>query len=60
MTVGELELVGRLRDVEPLRPEAFEQARTVLRTAMAGDRSAEPARPGRSVARADGPWLSAA
>ncbi len=43
MTVGELELVGRLRDVEPLRPEAFEQARTVLRTAMAGDRSAEPA-----------------
>ena len=43
MTVGEMELLGRLRDVEPLRSEAFEQARTVLRVAMAGDRSAEPA-----------------
>jgi len=42
MTVGELELVGRLRDVEPLRPEAFEQARTVLRAAMASDRPDEP------------------
>jgi hypothetical protein len=38
-----MELVGRLRDVEPPRPEAFEQARTVLRAAVAGDRSAGPA-----------------
>jgi hypothetical protein len=43
MTAGEMELVGRLRDVEPPRPEAFEQARTVLRAAMVSDRSAEPA-----------------
>jgi len=41
--VGEMELVGRLRDVEPLRPEAFGQARTVLRAAMTGEGSAGPA-----------------
>jgi hypothetical protein len=53
MTVGELELVSRLREVEPLRPEAFEQARTVLRAAMAGDGSAgaAPARPRRRPRR---------
>lgn len=53
MTVGELELVGRLRDVESLRPEAFEQARRVLRAAMASDRSAGPAssRPPRRPSR---------
>ena len=39
MIVDEMELVSRLKDVEPLRPEAFEQARTVLRAAMAVDGS---------------------
>jgi hypothetical protein len=34
--VDEMELVSRLKDAEPLRPEAFEQARMVLREAMAG------------------------
>jgi hypothetical protein len=33
--LDELELVGRLKDVEPLRPEAFEHARAALREAMA-------------------------
>ena len=35
MIVDEMEMVSRLKDVEPLRPEAFEQARMVLRAAMA-------------------------
>ncbi len=37
MIVDEMELVGRLKDAEPLRPEAFEEARVVLRAAMAVD-----------------------
>jgi hypothetical protein len=35
MTVDEMELVSRLKDAEPLTPETFEQARTLLRVAMA-------------------------
>jgi hypothetical protein len=35
VTVDEIELVGRLRDAEPLRAEAFSQARATLRAAMA-------------------------
>jgi hypothetical protein len=35
MFVSEMELVGRLGDVEPLPDEAFEQARTVLQAAIA-------------------------
>jgi hypothetical protein len=35
MIVNEMELVGRLGDVEPLPNEAFEQARTVLHAAIA-------------------------
>jgi hypothetical protein len=31
----EMDLVGRLKDAEPLRPEAYEKARNVLRAAMA-------------------------
>ena len=31
----EMDLVGRLKDAEPLRPEAYENARNVLRAAMA-------------------------
>ena len=31
----EMDLVGQLKDAEPLRPEAYERARTVLRAAMA-------------------------
>lgn len=42
MIVDEMDVVGRLKDVEPLRPEAFEQARMVLRAAMA-DPGAAPA-----------------
>jgi hypothetical protein len=49
MMVDEMELVGRLKDVEPLRAEAFEEARTVLRAAMAvgGDPGLAPAGPRR-------------
>jgi hypothetical protein len=35
MIIDEMQLVGRLGDVEPLPDEAFEQARTVLRAAIA-------------------------
>src|ERR1035438_5519161 len=35
MTVDEMDLVGRLGEVEPLPDEAFEQARAVLRAAIA-------------------------
>jgi hypothetical protein len=35
VNVDELDLVSQLKDAEPLRPEAYEQARTMLRTAMA-------------------------
>ncbi|MGH9046538.1 MAG: hypothetical protein ACRDVW_04405 [Acidimicrobiales bacterium] len=35
MIVNEMEVVGRLRDVEPLPGEAFDQARTVLQAAIA-------------------------
>ena len=35
MTVDEMNLVSELRDVTPLRPEAYERARAVLRGAMA-------------------------
>jgi hypothetical protein len=35
VTVDEMDLVSQLRDVTPLRPEAYERARTTLRAAMA-------------------------
>lgn len=35
MSVDEMELVSRLKDVPPLRPQAYEHARSVLREAMA-------------------------
>jgi hypothetical protein len=34
--VDEMDLLSQLKDAAPLRPEAYEQARTTLRTAMAG------------------------
>lgn len=56
MIVDEMELVGRLGDVEPLPDEAFDQARTVLQAAIAveGDpqvieRSPHPKRRRRAV-----------
>jgi hypothetical protein len=42
MIVDELELVSRLKETEPLRPEALEQARTLLRAAIALDEVPEP------------------
>ena len=35
MNVDEMDLVRQLKDAEPLRPEAYERARTTLRAAMA-------------------------
>jgi hypothetical protein len=35
--VDEMDLLRNLRDAEPVRPRAFEEARTVLRAAMAAD-----------------------
>ena len=60
MIVDEVELVGWLRDVESPRPEAFEQARTVLQAAIADDRPTGRLLPGRSIARAGRPRLPAA
>ena len=51
--MDEMELVGRMKDTEPLRPEAFEEARAVLRAAMASSGLVEP-EPVRGA-----PWLSA-
>ncbi len=42
MIMDEMELVGRMKDTEPLRPEAFEEARAVLRAAMASSGLVEP------------------
>jgi hypothetical protein len=46
MMVDEIELVARLKDVQPLRPEADEQAMAALRAAMAvsGQARSAPAR----------------
>jgi len=50
--VDEMDLVRRLQDAAPLRPEAYEQARTALRAAMAeSGRSRRPA-PGTAPGRA--------
>jgi hypothetical protein len=35
VTIDEMDLVGELKEVEPLRTEAYDQARTALRTAIA-------------------------
>jgi hypothetical protein len=35
VTVDEMDLVSQLKDAAPLRPGAYEQARTMLRVAMA-------------------------
>jgi hypothetical protein len=43
MIVDELELIGRLGEVEPLPEESFEQARTLLQAAVALDATPEPA-----------------
>jgi hypothetical protein len=57
VTVDEMDLVSQLNDAAPLRPEAYEQARTMLRAAMAESGPAPemapvpravPARTGRS------------
>ena len=37
MTIDEMDLVGELKEVEPLRTEAYEQARAALRTAIANE-----------------------
>jgi hypothetical protein len=49
--VDEMDLLRELKDVEPVRPRAFEEARAVLRTAMAVDEAPEPEAPSRSRAR---------
>jgi hypothetical protein len=41
MSIDEMELVGRLGDVDPLPVEAFEQARTVLQAAIVVERAPE-------------------
>jgi hypothetical protein len=43
MMVDEIELITALKDAEPLRPGAYEQARTTLRAAMAASGQAGPA-----------------
>jgi hypothetical protein len=47
MTIDDMELVGRLKEAEPLREEAFEQARALLRAAIAveGNARVAPASP---------------
>ena len=42
MNVDEMDLISQLKDAAPLRPEAYERARTTLRAAMA-DPGREPA-----------------
>jgi hypothetical protein len=37
VTIDEMDLVGELKEVEPLRPEAYDQARAALRAAMANE-----------------------
>jgi hypothetical protein len=43
--VDELDLVSRLKDVPPLPPEAYEEARLTLQAALAVSPEAEPAQP---------------
>ena len=58
MNVDEIDLVSQLKDAAPLRPEAYEQARTTLRAAMAGPGPARRpelvAVPGAAPARGEG------
>jgi hypothetical protein len=39
VTIDEMDLVGELKEVEPLRAEAYDQARAALRTAIANEQS---------------------
>lgn len=42
MTIDEMDLVGELKEVEPLRAEAYDQARAALRTAIANKQDGLP------------------
>ena len=54
--VDEIELLRRLKDVAPVRAEAFEEARTRLReTIGTGRESGAPPRPARHRAGGPGP-----
>jgi hypothetical protein len=51
VTIDEMDLVGELKEVEPLRAEAYDQARAALRTAIANEQgmSSVTARSARSA-----------
>lgn len=51
MTVDEMNLISELRDVTPLRPEAYERARAELRGAMAESRPRPQTAPVTELAR---------
>ncbi|HEU5025583.1 MAG TPA: hypothetical protein VFV01_11750 [Spirillospora sp.] len=50
--VDEMDLLRELKDVEPVRPRAFEEARAVLRTAMAVDEAPQT----EAASRPRAPW----